>query len=59
MLKAPLPILFFDSLVLFEDELGDNGCAMTDIKVVHAIISYHLEGYADVLFGTYAIFSSC
>lgn len=27
------PILFYDDIVLFEDELGDNGCSMLGIKV--------------------------
>lgn len=28
------PILFYDDLVLFEDELGDNGSSMLGVKVV-------------------------
>lgn len=30
----PEPILFYDDLVLFEDELGDNGSSMLNVKVV-------------------------
>lgn len=26
-------ILFFDEMLLFEDELGDNGCAQLDVKI--------------------------
>lgn len=33
LLKRPDPILFFDSLCLFEDELGDNGMVTLDIKI--------------------------
>ncbi len=33
-LRRPDPILFFDEMVLFEDELGDNGCAMLSVKTV-------------------------
>lgn len=32
-LLKPDPILFFDELVLFEDELGDNGISMLSIKI--------------------------
>lgn len=28
------PILFFDEMVLFEDELGDNGTSVLSLKVV-------------------------
>ena len=28
------PILFFDEMVLFEDELGDNGTSILSLKVV-------------------------
>jgi type 2A phosphatase activator TIP41 len=34
LLTANLPIKFYDSLVLFEDELGDNGCSILDAKIV-------------------------
>jgi hypothetical protein len=34
LLKSALPIHFYESLILFEDELHDNGCAISDIKVV-------------------------
>lgn len=30
----PEPILFYDDLVLYEDELGDNGSSMLNVKVV-------------------------
>ncbi|KAI9104543.1 TIP41-like family-domain-containing protein [Phlyctochytrium arcticum] len=32
-LKRPDPILFYDELVLFEDELADNGTAMLTVRV--------------------------
>lgn len=32
------PILFYDDLVLFEDELGDNGSSMLGVKVVSSIV---------------------
>lgn len=28
------PIHFYESLILFEDELGDNGTAIADVRVV-------------------------
>ena len=31
------PILFYDDLVLFEDELGDNGSSMLGVKIVSGI----------------------
>lgn len=39
-LLRPDPILFFDELVLFEDELGDNGISMlsTKIRVMHTCV---------------------
>jgi type 2A phosphatase activator TIP41 len=33
LLKQPDPILFFDDVVLYEDELADNGIAMLSCKV--------------------------
>lgn len=33
LLKLPDPILFFDDVVLYEDELADNGIAMLSCKV--------------------------
>ena len=33
LLKRPDPILFFDEVVLYEDELADNGIAMLSCKV--------------------------
>ncbi|KAJ3057618.1 hypothetical protein HK102_011012, partial [Quaeritorhiza haematococci] len=32
-LKLPEPILFYDQLVLFEDELADNGTAILNVRV--------------------------
>lgn len=32
-LRRPDPILFFDEVVLFEDELGDNGILMLTVKI--------------------------
>jgi len=32
-LLRPDPILFFDELILFEDELGDNGISMLSTKI--------------------------
>lgn len=33
LLKHPDPILFFDEVVLYEDELADNGIAMLSCKI--------------------------
>lgn len=33
LLKRPDPILFFDELVLYEDEMADNGITMLSAKV--------------------------
>ena len=33
MLIQPDPILFYDDIVLFEDELADNGTAMLTVKL--------------------------
>jgi len=33
LLKRPDPILFFDDVVLYEDELADNGIAMLSVKI--------------------------
>lgn len=33
LLKRPDPILFFDEVVLYEDELADNGITMLSCKV--------------------------
>lgn len=33
-LTSPDPILFYDEVLLFEDELGDNGTSILSIKVV-------------------------
>ncbi|KAK9368357.1 TIP41-like family-domain-containing protein [Lipomyces kononenkoae] len=32
-LRRPDPILFFEDIVLFEDELGDNGISMLSVKI--------------------------
>ncbi|KAH3666615.1 hypothetical protein WICMUC_005599 [Wickerhamomyces mucosus] len=32
-LKQPDPILFFDDMVLFEDELADNGISLLNVKI--------------------------
>lgn len=39
-LLRPDPILFFDELILFEDELGDNGISMlsTKVRVMHSCL---------------------
>lgn len=33
LLKRPDPILFFDDVILYEDELADNGIAMLSVKL--------------------------
>ncbi len=33
LLKRPDPILFFDEVMLYEDELADNGIAMLSCKI--------------------------
>lgn len=33
LLKRPDPILFFDDVILYEDELADNGIAMLSVKI--------------------------
>lgn len=33
-LKLPEKIHFFDEIILYEDELHDNGCAVLNVKVV-------------------------
>lgn len=33
LLRQPDPILFFDEIVLYEDELADNGIAMLSCKI--------------------------
>jgi type 2A phosphatase activator TIP41 len=33
LLKRPDPILFFDDVILYEDELADNGIAMLSCKI--------------------------
>jgi len=34
VLKRPDPILFYDELILFEDELADNGAAQLTCRIV-------------------------
>ena len=33
-LKMSEPILFYDEVILYEDELADNGCGMLTARVV-------------------------
>ena len=33
LLKRPDPILFFDDVVLYEDEMADNGITMLTVKI--------------------------
>ena len=33
-LRMPEPILFYDDIILFEDELADNGISLLSVKVV-------------------------
>lgn len=45
-LKAPEKIHFFDEIVLYEDELHDNGCAVLNVKVVCTIdYAYVFDAY--------------
>lgn len=34
LLKKKEKIYFFDDVILFEDELADNGCALLNVKMV-------------------------
>ena len=34
VLRRPDPLLFADTVVLFEDELDDNGCSKLSVKIV-------------------------
>ena len=36
--RTDIPILFFDEVPLFEDELGDNGIANATVRVVSRVI---------------------
>jgi len=38
VLKRPDPILFYDELILFEDELADNGAAQLTCRIVRRCI---------------------
>jgi len=40
-LTAPEPILFFDEVHLFEDELADNGIAQLSVKCVRHIAALY------------------
>jgi type 2A phosphatase activator TIP41 len=48
------PILFYNDVILYEDELGDNGCAFLNVRVVRwnnpASDAYHFFGIATILF---------
>ena len=37
LLKKKEKIYFFEDVILFEDELADNGCALLNVKMVHTI----------------------
>lgn len=39
-LKVREKILFFDEVILYEDELDDNGCAVLTTKVVRKVTQY-------------------
>ena len=43
-LKVQEKILFYEDIILFEDELADNGIAELRIKMVH-ILLLSIEGY--------------
>ena len=50
-LKLREKILFFDEVILYEDELDDNGCAVLSSKIVsdkklNKKIALQLESYA-------------
>lgn len=40
-LKQREKIMFYDDIVLFEDELADNGASVLNIKIVSRIIEIH------------------
>lgn len=42
-LKRQEPILFYDDVILFEDELGDNGTSQLSAKVVRHFCNYSLS----------------
>lgn len=61
-LSIPEPILFYDEVVLYEDELGDNGSAYLSIKVVLLIFlidNVVLASHGFFLFDLAEILSSC
>lgn len=37
MLKRKDPVLLFDEVQLYGDELDDNGCAELDVKIVRHV----------------------
>ena len=45
LLKKKEKIYFFEDVILFEDELADNGCALLNVKMVLLIthILQHFE----------------
>jgi len=43
--RTDIPILFFDEVPLFEDELGDNGIADVTIRVVSCFLVYLPPGF--------------
>ena len=44
LLRARDPILFYDEMVLYEDELDDNGVSILSLKVVSAYFKRYLQG---------------
>ena len=38
-MKEKEKILFFDDVILYEDELDDNGCSKLSVKIVSAVLS--------------------
>ena len=40
LLKKKEKIYFFEDVILFEDELADNGCALLNAKMVLCFILY-------------------
>jgi hypothetical protein len=46
-LKAREQIMFFDDVLLFEDELHDHGVSMISVKIVSATFRQELTLYDD------------
>jgi len=42
ILKRPDPILFYDDIILFEDELDDNGISKMNVRIVSLIFFFYL-----------------